>query len=120
MKVDFDASKPIYQQVIDEIRKAVARGALKPGEKIPSQRELAQSLQVNPNTIQRAYREMEQSNLVETLRGQGTFIKDNPSLFLEIRRDMVEEALKGFINEMHSLGFDDNEILKLIEEKLQK
>lgn len=120
MKVDFDASRPIYQQVIAEIRKAVARGELKPGSKIPSQREMAQILRVNPNTIQRAYREMEQSALVETLRGQGTFIKDNPSLFREIRREMTEEALNHFLDEMHSLGFSDEEILSLIEEKMKE
>jgi GntR family transcriptional regulator len=120
MKINFDASIPIYQQIIDQVRKAVARGELKPGTKLPSQRELARSLQVNPNTVQRAYREMEQAQLVETLRGQGTFIRDNPSLFKGIQRQMAQELLDNFLREMRSIGFTHEEILELIKKELRE
>lgn len=119
MRIELDLAKPIYQQIIDEVKRSVARGDLKPGDKLPSHRELAQKAGVNPNTVQRAYREMEQAELVETLRGQGTFIKDNPRLLREIRTDMAHQALAAFIKEMRSLGFRDEEIRELVEDGLK-
>ncbi|MGI6102343.1 MAG: GntR family transcriptional regulator, partial [Bacillota bacterium] len=69
MRIRVDVSRPIYQQMIDEVKRAIARGELKPGDKLPSHRDMAQEIRVNPNTVQRAYREMEQGGLVQTLRG---------------------------------------------------
>lgn len=120
MRLDFDLSIPIYQQIIDEFRRQVARGQLAPGDRIPSQRELAQQARVNPNTVQRAYREMEQMGLTETLRGQGTFIRNDPSLVRQIRVEMAQEALRNFVLEMRSLGFKDDEVMQLTEEALQE
>lgn len=113
MRLDFDLAKPIYQQIIDEYRRAIARGQLAPGDRIPSQRELAQQARVNPNTVQRAYREMELMGLIETLRGQGSFIRQDPSLVQRIRREMAREAIRTFISEMRSLGFSDEETLEM-------
>lgn len=119
MKIELDLTRPIYQQIIDEIKRSVARGDLKPGDKLPSHRELAEKAGVNPNTVQRAYREMEQAELVETLRGQGTFVKDNPRLLKEIRTSMAHKALEAFIKEMRSLGFRDEEIIALVQDGLK-
>ncbi|MCR4401465.1 MAG: GntR family transcriptional regulator [Firmicutes bacterium] len=119
MKIELDLAKPIYQQIIDEIKRSVARGDLRPGDKLPSHRDLAQKAGVNPNTVQRAYREMEQAELVETLRGQGTFVKDNPRLLREIRTGMAHRALAAFIKEMRGLGFRDEEILELVQDGLK-
>ena len=118
MRLDFDLSKPIYQQIIDEFRRQVARGRLAPGDRIPSQRELAQQARVNPDTVQRAYREMEQMGLTETLRGQGSFIRNDPSLVVRIREEMAREALRSFVLEMRSLGFTDDEVMRLTAEAL--
>lgn len=120
MRLDFDLSKPIYQQIIDEFRRQVARGQLAPGDRILSQRELAQQARVNPNTVQRAYREMEQMGLTETLRGQGSFIRNDPSLVVQIREEMAREALRNFVVEMRSLGFKDDEVIKLTAQALQE
>ena len=111
MRLDFDPSKPIYQQIIDEFKRAVARGDLKPGEKIPAQREMAQMAGVNPNTVQRAYREMEQMGIVETLRGQGTFIRQDLTALTSIREEMAQLAVDKFVEEMRGLGFGDWDIL---------
>jgi GntR family transcriptional regulator len=116
----FDLSKPIYQQIIDEIKRAVARGELKPGDKLPSHREMSQQVKVNPNTIQRAYREMEQLDLVTTLKGQGTFICDNVKLLGQIRYEMAEKALSVFVTEMKSLGFQGEEIFDLVAGTLKR
>ncbi|WP_334292657.1 GntR family transcriptional regulator [Natronincola peptidivorans] len=117
--LDFDHGKPIYLQIIDYIKKQIITDKLKIGEKVPSQRELAQQLKVNPNTVQRAYREMEGMGLTETIRGQGTFIVERRELLRELQQEMANALLVSFIIEMQSLGYDDQEILGLVE-KYQK
>ncbi|PUU95186.1 GntR family transcriptional regulator [Halanaerobium sp.] len=120
MDIDFNAAYPIYEQVIEEIKKELVRGELRPGEKLPSQRKLAKKIEVNPNTVQRAYREMEQRGLVETKRGRGTFIKDDEQVMIEIRKDMAETAVKEFIDEMISLGFKQDDIIEKINNNLKR
>ncbi|MCF8000502.1 MAG: GntR family transcriptional regulator [Halanaerobiales bacterium] len=120
MKIDFDASKPIYEQVIDGIKKQIARGEIDPGDKLPSQREMAKEIQVNPNTVQRAYREMELLDLVETKRGRGTFIKDDDKVIKEINEQMAHAAVKRFIDEMISIGFKKEEVINLLKEEFER
>ena len=115
MDIDFNAAYPIYEQVIEEIKKEIVRGELKAGSKLPSQRKLARRIDVNPNTVQRAYREMEQRGLVETKRGRGTFIKDDDQVMVEIKTEMAETAVFNFIEEMLSLGFKKENILNKVE-----
>ena len=120
MDIDFNAAYPIYEQVIEELKKELVRGELKAGDKLPSQRKLARKIDVNPNTVQRAYREMEQRGLVETKRGRGTFIKDDDKVMIEIKKEMAESAVKEFLDEMISLGFDKENIVKKINENLKR
>lgn len=119
MKVNFDAAKPIYEQIIDQIKKMIVRGELKPGDKLPSQRDMARNIQVNPNTIQRAYREMETLHLVETKRGKGTFVKEDDSMIITIKSDMAEDAASKFVQEMKGLGYTSEEIVKYIKTELE-
>lgn len=114
MQLRLDQHSPIYQQIIDEFKRAIARGELGPGDRIPSQRELASMVQVNPNTVQRAYREMEQMRITETLRGQGTFIVNDAGLVASIRREMAGRALVAFVQEMHSLGYGCDEMAEMV------
>ena len=72
--LDYRDAKPIYIQIMDNLRTQIAAGVLQPGDKLPSVRELAAKLSINPNTIQRAYREMEQMGMIQTLPGKGCFI----------------------------------------------
>lgn len=116
MELKLDQNSPIYQQIIDEFKRSIARGDLKPGDRIPSQRELAMMAQVNPNTVQRAYREMEQARITQTLRGQGTFVCDDPELVPRIRREMASRALFAFVQEMRALRFDREETVELVRE----
>ncbi|AOT69248.1 GntR family transcriptional regulator [Geosporobacter ferrireducens] len=118
--MEFDNSKPIYLQIIDDIKKQLIRGELKPGDKILSQRDFAQKIKVNPNTVQRAYREMENMNLVETIRGQGTFIYSREGMLDEIKEEMASRVLKNFLDEMYSLGFDNEKIIELVEKCQQR
>lgn len=118
MRLDFDLTKPIYLQIVDEIKRAVARGELGPGDRIPSLRELAQQARVNPNTVQRAFQEMERSGLTETLRGQGTFIRGDPGLVERVRGEMAREALDVFLTEMTALGFTPDQTRQMVEAAL--
>lgn len=113
MQLRFDPERPIYQQIIDEFKRAVARGELVPGDRIPSQRDLATEARVNPNTVQRAYREMEWMGLVETLRGQGTFVAQAPELLASLREDMARAAVDRFVQDMAALGFASDAILNM-------
>ncbi|MBB3111077.1 GntR family transcriptional regulator [Paenibacillus phyllosphaerae] len=118
MQLDFNSPKPIYSQMVDEVKKALARGELSPGDKIPSHKEQAQISKVNPNTVQRAYQEMEREGLTETLRGQGTFIRKDPALLVHIRSEMAQAAVRQFIEEMQGLGIEPEETERMLRRHL--
>jgi GntR family transcriptional regulator len=118
VNINFDAAKPIYNQIIEEIKKMIVRGELEPGEKLPSQRSMAQKVEVNPNTIQRAYREMENMNLVETKRGLGTFIREDSEVINNVAREMANKSVEQFVKQMKSLGFDEKSILEIVNQEL--
>lgn len=118
MQLNFNSSKPIYLQMVDEVKKALARGELSPGDKIPSLKERALMSQVNPNTVQKAYQEMEREGLTETLRGQGTFIRNDPALLENIRSEMALAAVRQFLDEMRGLGIEPEETERLLRRQL--
>ncbi len=118
MQLNFNSPKPIYMQMVDEVKRALVRGELSPGDKIPSHKERAQMSQVNPNTVQRAYQEMEREGLTETLRGQGTFIRHDPEMLMRIRSEMAHAAVQQFIEEMRGLGIDAEETERLLRKQL--
>lgn len=118
--MDFVNHRPIYEQIIEDFKKKLVRGEIKPGDKICSQRELAQQVKVNPNTVQRAYREMEILGLTETLRGQGTFIVKDEKMVETFRKEMVEAAIKDFIVHMRELGYPDESLLEQIKKELME
>ncbi len=115
--MDFDKAQAIYKQIIEEFQKQFVRGELGPGDRIPSLREYAQKARVNPNTVQRAYQEMERMQMVETVRGQGTFVRAGAEMIAEIREQMAERILTHFIEEMRSLGYRENEIMEILVQR---
>lgn len=116
--MDFDVARPIYQQIIDDYKKRMIRGELRQGDKIPSQREYAEMARINPNTVQRAYREMENLNLVQTSRGQGTFVSVNHEELEAIKKDMAAAVLRSFVTEMRAMQFGDKEMLEMLGQAL--
>ncbi|MDQ7793315.1 MAG: GntR family transcriptional regulator [bacterium] len=118
--IRIDLSQPIYQQIMDGITKKVVRGELVPGDQIPSQREMAQLLRVSPNTVQRAYRDLEALGVVHTLRGQGTFIRAAPDLIGSLREEMLRRAVTGFAREMRSLACGREDILRALEDEIKR
>lgn len=113
--MDFDLARPIYQQIIDDFKKRMIRGELRKGERIPSQREYAEKARINPNTVQRAYREMENMRMVETLRGQGTYVNISEEDLQMLRKEMARAVLRNFVLEMRALGFDDEETVIMLQ-----
>ena len=120
MTVAFDGTIPIYIQIIDLVKKQMVSKELLPGEKLPSVRDMSKQLEVNPNTVQRAYLEMEREMLVYTKRGQGTFIVEEPDVVLALRQEMVLDLVANFVREMEEFGFSHEELFKIIERYLSK
>ena len=104
--LDYRDAKPIYTQIVENFHSQIAAGVLQPGDKLPSVRELAAQLSINPNTIQRAYREMEQKGVIETLPGKGCFVcgKVSPGW----------DALDSAVEKLLSQGVTREEILNRI------
>lgn len=117
MRFALDLSQPLYEQVLDQVRSSIAKGEIALGDKIPSVRELAQALKINPNTVMRAYQELERDRLTETRRGQGTYITTDMGVVEGIRSRLAEQAIDEFLAKMSSLGFDDGEIDQLLRKK---
>ncbi|AUJ61716.1 GntR family transcriptional regulator [Bacillus velezensis] len=116
MENEFQSSKPIYLQIADRIYYRLIRSELSPGDKLPSVREMAVQMKVNPNTIQRTYSEMERLGIVETRRGQGTFIAERSDLKAELKDRLTKDVFKRFIQEMAELGLSPEEMLDGIKQ----
>lgn len=117
--VNYKSGKPIYLQVVDQVKAAAASGALEAGEALPSIRPLAEELRVNRNTIAKAYSELESLGLVETQPGRGCFLKGNhTALRMPARLKLLAEEVDQVIVQAHNLRVRREELLQLVEERL--
>ncbi|WP_301110099.1 GntR family transcriptional regulator [Sporosarcina sp.] len=117
MSMEFLSDKPIYQQLVDHIIGDIIRGTIKVGEKLPSVRDYAVSVGVNANTMQRVYKELEQMEITETRRGQGSFVTDNTERIQELREEMKEQLVQTFIQSVEALGFTTNEMVSYLQKR---
>lgn len=113
--MNFKDNLPIYIQIMNYIKKEMVIKKIKEGEKLPSVRELSTTLTVNPNTIQRAYTELEREDLVFTQRGMGTFATEDIEKIESLKKDMAKSLVDNFLAEMKSLNFTKEEIKNLID-----
>lgn len=119
LQINFKSGKPVYLQIVDQIKAAAASGELQPGEALPSIRPLAEELRLNRNTIAKAYSELENLGVIETLPGKGCFLKENHSpLRKEVRRKMLVEEIDQAIVMAHHLQVSGPEFLELIRERM--
>jgi len=119
LQINFKSGKPVYLQVVDQIKAAAASGALQPGEALPSIRPLAEELRLNRNTVAKAYAELESLGVIETLPGKGCFLKENHSpLRKEVRRKLLIEEIDQAIVMAHHLQVPGPEFLELIRERM--
>lgn len=116
--MDFDGKAPIYIQIMAFIKTEIINEKLKIGDKLPSVREMAERFKVNPNTIQRAYQELEREEITYTQRGMGTFIKDDEDIMARLKQEMAKEMIDNFIKGMKNIGFSNEEVISIIKEKI--
>ena len=118
--INFKSGKPVYLQVVDQIKAAAATGTLQAGEALPSIRPLAEELRVNRNTIAKAYGELENQGVIETLPGKGCFVRPNNSpLKKDVRRKLLIEEIDEVIVQAHHLAVPRAEFLELVRERVE-
>ena len=118
-QIDFKSGKPVYLQLVDQIRYAAAAGSLRPGESLPSIRPLAEELRVNRNTIAKAYAELESQGVIETLPGKGCFLKENNSPFTrQVKNKLLLTEIDEAVVMAHHLQVDREKFLALVKERL--
>lgn len=117
IKIDPRSSMPIYEQIVNNIKEAILKGVLSPTDKLPSIRELAGMLLTNPNTVSKAYSELERQGVIETLRGKGTYVCENfiPKL-KEERMSKLISSLKQVVLEAKYLNLSDEKLCNLVKE----
>ncbi|OZB92993.1 GntR family transcriptional regulator [Paenibacillus sp. XY044] len=120
MSIEFDNNLPIYLQIMNHIKRQIVSGILQPGDKIPSVREMAADLQINPNTIQRTFQELEREEVVETRRGLGRYVTSEESKIMAIKKEMAGDLLHRFIHGMQELGFKNQDIVSIVSEAVSE
>ncbi|MCX7923991.1 MAG: GntR family transcriptional regulator [Clostridia bacterium] len=117
IQIDGRSSKPIYEQIVEGFKEMIIKGILKPGDKIPSVRELSSIIMANPNTVSKAYQELERQKAIETIRGRGTFVAVNYKPRVD---DEKLESLKGQIKkiaiEAHYMGMGKQDVVKMLDD----
>ena len=119
LQIDFKSGKPVYLQLVDQIRYAAASGALRAGDALPTIRPLAEELRVNRNTIAKAYAELENQGVIETIPGKGCFVKENNSPFTKsVRNKLLITEIDEAVVTAHHLQVDREKFLALVKERL--
>ena len=119
MPWDLDDDRPIYLQLMERIQHDILSGVYKPGDKIPSLRDLALDAAVNPNTMQKALSELERSGLLYSQRTSGRFITEDKRLLKKMKQELAADHIQQFFTQMRQLGFSDSETLEMIEETIR-
>lgn len=119
--MEFDKNSPIYLQIVFEMKGRILNGKLHSGDKMPSVRDLADELKVNPNTVVRAYQELERDGITETRRGMGTFIVEGEDKnTAQIKKEIGMAVTAIFVQRMHEAGVSDDEILECIKKVIEQ
>lgn len=116
IQLDYKSSKPIYEQIIEQMKFNVMKKYLCPGDAIPSVRKLALELKITPGTVAKAYQELERQGVIETIRGKGTFIASK----IEIKQDedklnMIKKQMSSEILELKMMGYDKKKLVELVK-----
>ena len=119
LSINYKDPRPIYEQVRDALRQLILTGAIAPGEKLPSVRELAASLAINPNTIQRSYRELESLGLINTVPGKGAFAATDHTAAQKRSQELLD-SIAGAIRELKLLGNSKETILSAVSGAYEK
>jgi len=113
-QIDLKSRMPIYEQVVNNFKRLITTGLLKPGDRVPSVRELAKALTCNPNTVQKAFRELESQGYIYTVPGQGSFISEPPAEGSEAKAEAILEKIGELVYELEFLGITRDKIVEKI------
>lgn len=117
-QLNFKSGKPVYLQLVDQVKAAAASGAVQPGEPLPSIRPLAEELRVNRNTVAKAYTELENQRIIETIAGKGCFVRATTSPFRkDVRLKLLATEVDAAVVQAHHLQIAKPEFLDLVEER---
>ena len=117
-QLNFKSGKPVYLQLVDQVKVAAASGTVQAGDPLPGIRPLAEELRVNRNTIAKAYAELEGQGVIETIAGKGCFVRPNNSpLKKDVRRKLLAETLDDAVVHAHHMQIGKSEFLRLAEER---
>lgn len=121
ISIDLRSDVPAYVQIIESIQRLAADGTLKPGDQLPTVRQLAADLRVNFNTVARAYRMLDDAGVISTQHGRGTYLVEQPSDEArgKLRTEILENLVHHFLNEMRRLDFQHEEVLEEIDKQFQ-
>lgn len=116
----FNNKLPIYVQISKELKKQIAARKLKQGSQLLSVRDFSTKVKANPNTVSKAYSELEQENLVYTQRGLGTFVTDDSFVIKKLRRDMANQIVHSYIKDMNAIGFTSDELIMMVKKQTEE
>lgn len=120
MSWELHNDRPIYLQLVEEIKRRITIGEYSPGDKLPAVRELAMEAGVNPNTMQKAMAQLEQEGLVFSQRTSGRFITEDMDMIDKGREQLIEEQMREFLKKMFQLGLDGSQILDSIKKLIKE
>ncbi|MCI7676614.1 MULTISPECIES: GntR family transcriptional regulator [Streptococcus] len=120
MSWKFDEKSPIYAQIAQHVKMQIISQEIKSGEQLPTVRELAEIAGVNPNTMQRAFSELEREGMVYSQRTSGRFVTDDTELIAQKRKEVAELELRNFVDNMAKIGFDTQDIPSILETYLKE
>ncbi|MBD5490796.1 MAG: GntR family transcriptional regulator [Lachnospiraceae bacterium] len=116
-ELDYRSKKPLYEQIIEQIKLLVIKGHLSPGDAIPSVRKMAQTLDITPSTVAKAYQELERQKVIETIRAKGTFITTMPSVEPDVEElEKIRKRIQSEIIELKRTGYSEADVVNLIKE----
>lgn len=118
MNVIFNKRDPIYLQVISHYKKLIVSGVLKPGVEMPSRRQLANQMKINPNTVQRAYSEMEEQRLIFTEPNRPSRITEDPKVLNQLKEEWLNQAITRFVSAIYPINISLEELTPMIEQEL--
>ena len=121
LKLDVKSGVPFYRQVIDQVKAAIATESLSPGDRLPTVRQLAVDLSINPNTVSRAYTELELTGLVETQMGSGTYVGNRPVERDDVeRRRLLDQLCQEFLSRASTHGFTLDDVLQNLDQRKKR
>lgn len=118
LRIEYDQNRPIYLQIVERIKYMIVHGKIAPGEKLLSMNDMAVEMDVNPNTMFRVYRQLENDGVTFSQRGLGSFVVEDPDIVKHLSEEMADEILTKAINDLKNLKFSNEQIIAYVTKKL--